>query len=53
MIHLLTMQKYFYNRSYMMDRNLGARAAYGVSAECGGHLYQYGRKDPFQPDGLL
>lgn len=39
--------RYFYNRSYMMDRNLGARAAYGLSNECGGHLYQYGRKDPF------
>ncbi len=46
-------EKYFYNRSYMMDRNLGARAAYGVSAECGGHLYQYGRKDPFQPRWTL
>lgn len=42
-----TNDSYCYNRSYMMDRNLGARAAYGLSNECGGHLYQYGRKDPF------
>lgn len=38
---------YCYNRSYLMDRNLGARSAYGASLECGGYLYQYGRKDPF------
>lgn len=39
---------YCYNRSYLMDRNLGATSAYGMLPEYGGCYYQYGRKEPFQ-----
>lgn len=42
-----TDKKYLYRKSYLMDRHVGARSAYGTLNECVGCYYQFGRKDPF------
>lgn len=42
-----------YKDAFIMDRNLGARVAYGTYNETRGLYYMYGRKDPFRKYGTF
>ena len=42
-----------YRDAFIMDRNLGARVAYGTYNDTRGLYYAYGRKDPFRKYGTF